>query len=151
MNIHHLPINVDSRLRDHLQEANEARAVALSVAFSAVGRVLATPFLKTYEWLQRGRREREAYRALRSLSDHMLRDIGLSRSEIAGGEHAVATDTPEARAAITNLCKPRREPRSNRNAIDAAASSADRRRIRSIPSAFGPRHAISAFRENVAG
>ncbi len=45
-------------------------------------RAATAPFRRFIEAVRRVRRERETYQALSRLSDHMLKDIGISHSEI---------------------------------------------------------------------
>ncbi len=53
-------------------------------------RAVTAPFRRFIEAVRRVRRERETYHALSRLSDHMLKDIGISRSEIGSIAQSLA-------------------------------------------------------------
>ncbi len=53
-------------------------------------RAVTAPFRGFIEAVRRVRRERETYHALSRLSDHMLKDIGISRSEIGSIAQSLA-------------------------------------------------------------
>ena len=53
-------------------------------------RAVTAAFRGFIEAVRRFRRERETYQALRRLSDHMLKDIGISRSEIGSIAQSIA-------------------------------------------------------------
>ncbi len=53
-------------------------------------RAATAPFRRFIEAVRRVRRERETYQALSRLSDHMLKDIGIHRSEIDSIAHSMA-------------------------------------------------------------
>ncbi len=92
-------INANLALRDHLRKANEER----SAAFYATWRAVTAPVRGLIEVLRRVRRERETYGRLSRLSDYMLKDIGISRSEIGSIAQAVAATAPEAGLTIAEL------------------------------------------------
>ena len=79
-------INANPELRDHLRTANEVR----SATFYAAWRAVIAPFRGFIGAVRRFRRERETYGRLSSLSDHMLKDIGISRSEIGSIAQSLA-------------------------------------------------------------
>jgi uncharacterized protein YjiS (DUF1127 family) len=79
-------INANPELRDHLRTANEAR----SATFYAAWRAVTAPVRGFIKAVRRFRRERETYGRLSSLSDHMLKDIGISRSEIGNIAQSLA-------------------------------------------------------------
>ncbi len=79
-------INATPELRDHLHKVNEER----SAAFYATWRAATAPVRGLIEAVRRARRERETYGRLSSLSDHMLKDIGISRSEIGNIAQSLA-------------------------------------------------------------
>ncbi len=79
-------INANLALRDHLRKAKEER----SAAFYAAWRAVTALFRGFIGAVRRFRRERETYHALRSLSDHTLKDIGISRSEIGSIAQSLA-------------------------------------------------------------
>ncbi len=83
-------INANPELRDHLRTANEAR----SATFYAAWRAVTAPVRGLIEAVRRVRRERETYHALSRLSDHLLKDVGISRSEIG----SIAQSTAAASA-----------------------------------------------------
>ena len=53
-------------------------------------RAVTAAFRGFIEAVRRFRRERETYHALSRLSDHMLKDIGISRSEIGSIAQSIA-------------------------------------------------------------
>ncbi len=65
------------------------------------------PFRGFIEAVRRVRRERETYHALSRLSDHMLKDIGISRSEIGSIAQAVAEAPPGDGLTIAELRRSR--------------------------------------------
>ncbi len=79
-------INANPELRDHLRKVNEER----SAAFYAAWRAVTALFRGCIGAVRRFRRERETYGALSRLSDHMLKDIGISRSEIGSIAQSLA-------------------------------------------------------------
>ncbi len=79
-------INANPDLRDHLRTASEARSATFYAAWSAV----TAPVRGFIEAVRRFRRERETYGALSRLNDHMLKDIGISRSEIGNIAQSLA-------------------------------------------------------------
>ena len=92
-------INANPELRGHLRKANEAR----SAAFYANWRAVTAPVRGLVEALRRFRSERETYGELSRLSDHMLKDIGISRSEIGSVAQAVAAEPTEAGLTLAEL------------------------------------------------
>ena len=79
-------INANPELRGHLRTANEAR----SAAYYANWRAVTAPFRGFIKAVRRFRRERETYGRLSSLSDHMLKDIGIHRSQIGSIAQSLA-------------------------------------------------------------
>ncbi len=79
-------INANPELRDHLHKVNEERLAT----FYAPWRAVTAPVRGFIEAVRRFRRERETYGRLSSLSDHMLKDIGISRSEIGNIAQSLA-------------------------------------------------------------
>ncbi len=94
-----------------------------------VGQVWITaPVRGLIEAVRRVRRERETYGRLSRLSDHMLQDIGISRSEIGNVAQAVAAEPPEAGLTIAELCQTRRIALAGRDAQVVPLPRADQRR-----------------------
>ncbi len=79
-------INANPELHDHLRNVNEEH----SAAYYATWRAVTAPVRGFIEAVRRFRRERETYGRLSSLSDHMLKDIGISRSEIGNIAQSLA-------------------------------------------------------------
>ncbi len=79
-------INANPELRDHLHKVNEARLAT----FYAPWRAVTAPVRGFIKAVRRFRRERETYGRLSNLSDHMLKDIGISRSEIGNIAQSIA-------------------------------------------------------------
>ena len=79
-------INANPELRDHLHKVNEERLATFYTPWRAV----TAPVRGFIEAGRRFRRERETYGALSRLSDHMLKDIGISRSEIGSIAQSLA-------------------------------------------------------------
>ncbi len=84
-------INANPELRDHLRTANEAR----SATFYAAWRAVTAPVRGFIKAVRRFRRERETFGALSSLNDHMLKDIGISRSEIGNIAQSLAAGSEQ--------------------------------------------------------
>ena len=89
--------NANPELRDHLRKVNEERVAASYGPWRAV----TATFRGLMEALRRARRERKTYRELSRFSDCMLKDIGISRSEI--GSIAQAVGVAEAGMTIAEL------------------------------------------------
>ncbi len=92
-------INANPTLRDHLRKANEER----SAAFYATWRAVTAPVRGLIEAVRRFRGERGTYGRLSRLNDRMLRDIGISRSEIGSIAQAVAAEPTEAGLTLAEL------------------------------------------------
>ena len=140
-------INANPELRNHLRKANEAR----SAAFYATWRAVTAPFRGLVEAVRRAGGERETYHALSRLSDHMLKDIGISRSEIGDIAQAVAVERPEAGLTLAELRQNRRTTPAGRGAQVVPLPRADQRRSRG-GSSVAPHStaAASAERDRVA-
>ncbi len=150
-------INANPELRGHLRKVNEER----SAAYYANWRAVTAAFRGVIEAVRRFRSERETYHALSRLSDHQLRDIGLSRSEIGSVAQAVAVEPPEAGLTIAELRQTRRiVPTGRRVAVNNVWRSirgpvplphADQRRSRG-GSWVAPQStaAVSAERDRIA-
>ncbi len=119
-------INANPELRDHLRKANEER----SAAFYATWRAVTAPVRGLIEALRRVRRERETYGRLSRLNDRMLKDIGISRSEIGSIAQAVAAEPPEAGLTIAELRQIRQTAPTGRDAHVVSLPHADQRRSR---------------------
>ena len=119
-------INANPELRDHLRKANEER----SAAFYATWRAVTAPFRELVEAVRRFRGERETYGRLSRLSNHMLKDIGISRSEIGSIAQAVAAEPPEAGLTIAELRQIRQTAPVGHDAQVAPLPHADQRRSR---------------------
>ncbi len=119
-------INANPELHDHLRKAKEER----SAAFYAAWRAVTALFRGFIGAVRRFRRERETYGRLSSLSDHMLKDIGISRSEIGSIVQAVAAEPPEAGLTIAELRQIRRAAPAGRDAHVVSLPHADQRRSR---------------------
>ncbi len=119
-------INANPELRDHLRKANEER----SAAFYATWRAVTAPFRELIEAVRRFRGERETYDALSRLSDHMLKGIGISRSEIGDIAQTIAAEPPEAGLTIAELRQTRRIALAGRDAQVVTLPRADQRRGR---------------------
>ena len=117
-------INANPELRDHLHKVNEER----SAAYYATWRAVTAPVRGFIEAVRRFRRERETYGRLSSLSDHMLKDIGISRSEIGSIAQAVAAEPPEAGLTIAELRQARSVAPAGRDAPVVPLPRADQRR-----------------------
>ncbi len=79
-------INANPELRGHLRKANEER----SAAYYATWRTVTAPVRGLVEALRRAYRKGKTHRALNRLSDHMLKDIGIHRSEIGSIAQSIA-------------------------------------------------------------
>ncbi len=90
-------INANPELRGHLRTANEAR----SAAYYANWRAVTAPFRGFIEAVRRVRRERETYGALSRLNDHMLKDVGISRSEIGSIAQSTAAAASKQRDRVS--------------------------------------------------
>ena len=84
-------INANPELRDHLRNVNEER----STTFYAAWRTVTAPVRGFIKAVRRFRRERETFGALSSLNDHMLKDIGVSRSEIGNIAQSLAAGSEQ--------------------------------------------------------
>ncbi len=84
-------INANPELRDHLHNVNEER----SATFYADWRAVTAPVRGFIKAVRRFRRERETFGALSSLNDHMLKDIGVSRSEIGNIARSLAAGSEQ--------------------------------------------------------
>ena len=93
-------------------------------------RAVTAPFRGLVEAVRRVRHEREIYSRLSRLSDHMLKDIGLSRSEIGDVAQAVAAEPPEAGLTIAELRQARSVAPAGRDAPVVPLPRADQRRSR---------------------
>ncbi len=60
-------------------------------------RAVTAPFRGFIEAVRRVRRERETYHALSRLSDHLLKDVGISRSEIGSIAQSTAAAASKQR------------------------------------------------------
>ena len=140
-------INANPELRDHLHKVNEER----SAAYYATWRAVTAPFRGLLEALRRARGKRETYRNLSRLNDRMLKDIGISRSEIGSIAQAVAAEPPEAGLTIAELRQIRQTAPTGRDAQVVSPPRADQRRGRA-GSRAAPQTpaAASAERDQVA-
>ncbi len=119
-------LNANPELRDHLRKVNEER----SAAFYAGWRAVTGPVRGFIEAVRRFRGERETYGALSRLSDHMLKDIGISRSEIGSVAQAVAAEPTEAGLTLAELRQTRSIVPAGRDAQVVPLPGADQRRSR---------------------
>jgi len=140
--------NANPEYRDYVRNAKEER----SAAFYAAWRAVTALFRGFIGAVRRFRRERETYGRLSSLSDHMLKDIGISRSEIGSIAQAVAAEPPEAGLTIAELRQTRRIALAGRDAQVVPLPRADQRRSRA-DSWAAPQTpaAASAQRDQAAG
>ena len=103
MSIGHIWMITDAGYSDHLRQANEERAAAFYAVFTALGRAIYAPFGWLVGSLRRSNARRETRRALSSLNDHQLRDIGIWRSEIDSIAQAIATQPLEVEVTLADL------------------------------------------------
>jgi uncharacterized protein YjiS (DUF1127 family) len=130
MSIGQIWLNANPDLSDHLRRANEARAAAYYAAFKAVAEAVAKPIRHLAERLRRARRARQTYHALAGLSDHNLRDIGLSRSEVHSIAHGIAELPDGTDATLAELRGIRREVPAGDDVPSARRPAAEARRVR---------------------
>ena len=102
-----------------------------SAAYYAAWRAVTASVRGLFETLRRFRRERETYHNLSRLSDRMLQDIGISRSEIGSVAQAAAVAPPEAGLTIAELRRIPQTTPAGRNARVAPPHRVDQRRGRS--------------------
>lgn len=130
MSIGQIWLNANPELSDHLRRANEARAAAYYAAFKAVAEAVAMPVRYLAERLRRAHRARQTYYALAGLSDHNLRDIGLSRSEVHSIAHGIA-DLPDGTdATLAELRGIHREVPAGHDTPSVRRPVAEERRVR---------------------
>lgn len=111
---HHLAAAANPELRHHLHEVNEARAAYVYATWKRSTRALGALIRRLVERIRRARRARQADRELSALSDHHLKDIGLTRGDIGAIVKAMATETRAAELTIADLRQAR--------LVDVAAS-----------------------------
>jgi uncharacterized protein YjiS (DUF1127 family) len=92
-------LNANPELRTQLRTVNEERAAAFYGVWRRVAGVLAPLTNAVGRVLRRYRTQQ----ALSRLSDHHLKDIGISRSEILGVAAAVAEQAPGVGVTIAEL------------------------------------------------
>jgi uncharacterized protein YjiS (DUF1127 family) len=144
MTIGRIWLFANPELSDHLRRADEARAAAYYAAFRAVARVVAAPFQFLAERLRRVRQARETYHALAGLSDHSLRDIGLSRSEIRDIALGIAELPRGTDVTLADLRGVRSESSGHDDASPLPHSAAEDRRTRPTPQEAAARPAAAA-------
>jgi uncharacterized protein YjiS (DUF1127 family) len=113
MSTHYIWLNSNPELQKHLRKASEARAATIYAAWKAIVRAVADPVRAVVELIRRANRVRATYRELSALSDHRLRDIGLSRSEISSVADMVAAASPEVGLTLADLRHARSVPSSS--------------------------------------
>jgi uncharacterized protein YjiS (DUF1127 family) len=110
----------DPRHRNHFDRARELRAAFLADCLGRAGRLVVGALRHAREGIARAhgayarwRQHREAIRELNSLTDAMLKDMGLHRSEIPSvvyGMHKRRRESPDdagpARVAAIPLARP---------------------------------------------
>ena len=82
MGIHYIWTTANPELRPYLRKSAEARAAAHSAAWRVAWRAVADSFGRLARMIERARRRSRNRAELSGLSDHVLRDIGLSRADI---------------------------------------------------------------------
>lgn len=90
MGVHQIWAAANPELGAHLRKGAETRAAAYSAAWRAVWRALASGSRRLASRIARARRRRRNQVGLSTLSDHMLRDIGLSRADIGRASRLAA-------------------------------------------------------------
>ena len=131
MAFHQIWITANPELRPYLAKSARARSAAHSAFWRAGARALAAAFRRVADSIARARRRRRNEAELSALSDRALRDIGLSRADIASVSRLAADD-----AAFRTVADLRRlEARNDAKAAarDAVPPTADERRRRPLP------------------
>ena len=103
MDIGHTRCNAIPGLHDHLRKTNEAHSAVFYATFNTIERAIAATLRGFFEVLRRVHRRRKTYRELSRLDDRMLKDIGLSRSEIGGVAQTLAEESPEVGLTIADI------------------------------------------------
>lgn len=118
----------------YLREVQEARATVYYAAFKAIGRgllVLVNGVGAVWIAIRRKQRERVTRRELSMLDDHILADIGLSRSDVGHTAHVLANDLP------TPVDSARTPPEAHRTALPGHART-EPRWLRGVVDGQGP-------------
>ena len=140
---HHIASAANPELRHLLHKVNEERAAVVYAAWKKSTGALGGFFHGLVERVRQARRVKQTYRALSALSDHQLRDIGLTRGEVAGIAQAIATVEPATELTIAELRRARLDDDAESEARSAALPRQDNRARR--PDASTARQPAHAF------